>query len=307
MMVFLSYINTKYFNITNMKTHKTTLIFFFALLMSFNFKAQDCNYFNLPKPGTTPQQFNPEVLDLNGRFKFNVEIKSCDEVYFTSFGKTENIYVTKRKNGKWTKPNIASFSDPDFNDADPFLTQDGTQMYFISKRPTHKNDTKFDFNIWVAQRINGKWSKPEPLPSPINSDEANEYFFSISNKGNAFFASNRKGGEGSFDIYKTKILADNTFSEPENLGQPVSSETYEFDPYISLDETFMIFSINENNNSSLYVSFQENNTWSTPKNLGDKINITNQDFAPSLSADGKFLFYSNNGKLMWVSTEILKD
>ena len=122
-----------------------------------------------------------------------------------------------------------------------------------------------------------------------------------------FFSSNRKGGEGSFDIYTAKIIGDNQFSEPQNIGQPVSTGKYEFDPYISPDEKLIIFSINEKGNSSLYYSYKDkNNKWTTPQNLGDKINITNQDFAPSLSADGKFLFYSNNGKLRWVRSKILK-
>ena len=288
---------------------KSIIITFILIVVYFNTTAQEsnCEYYNLPKPNVTPKDFNPKILDLNGSFKFNLEIKKCDEVYFTVIGSSENIFFSKKTNNTWSKPKIASFSDPNYNDADPFLTKDGNRIYFISKRPTNQKDKKLDFNIWYADRENDKWTTPKPLPKPINSDNYDEYFFSISDKGNAFFSSNRKGGEGSFDIYTVKILGDNKFSEPKNAGQPLNTDKYEFDPYISPNESFIIFSINENNNSSLYFSYKDkNDNWTKPQNLGNKVNITRQDFAPSLSADGKYIFYSNNGKLKWVSNEILK-
>lgn len=290
-------------------TLKKLMFLFFILIANSAILAQgnDCDYFGLKKPGKSPQDFNPQLLDLNESFKFNLEIKSCDQIYFTTIDNEENIYFSKRQNGQWNKPKIASFSDPNYGDADPFLSKDGTKIYFISKRPTSTSDKKLDWNIWYADTQNGDWSDPKPLPSPINLDDSNEYFFSISNKGNIFFSSNRKGGEGSFDIYTAKITGDNTFSTPKNVGNPVSTTKYEFDPYISPDEQLLIFSINERGNSSLYYSYKDqDNKWTNPQNLGKKINITNQDFAPSLSADGKFLFYSNNGKLKWVNSSILK-
>lgn len=294
----------------NLNTQSNIILTILILLFKSSIISQEsnCNYFNLPKPGLTPQNFNPKVLDLKGSFKFNVEIKNCNEIYFTTISNKENIYFSKKINNKWSEPQIASFSSLDYSDADPFLSKDKNTIYFISKRPTHKTDKNLDWNIWVANRKNGNWTTPKPLPNPINLDNSNEYFFSISDKGNVFFSSNRKGGNGSFDIYTAKISGENQFSKPQNLGKPISTNNYEFDPYISPDESFIIFSINEKGNSSLYFSTRDkSNNWTKPQNLGDKINITNQDFAPSLSADGKFIFFSNNGKLKWVSSEILNE
>ncbi|WP_422860836.1 TolB family protein [Flagellimonas sp. S174] len=283
----------------------TSLVALFGC--GLNAQENDCNYFDLSLPKGVPQDFNPEVLDLKGSFKYNVEMKNCNEIYFTTIDSKENIYFSKKHDGKWSEPTIATFSDSNYNDADPFLTKDGNRIYFISKRPTHETDKNLDFNIWYADKENGEWLNPKPLAKPINSDDFDEYFFSISNMGNAFFSSNRNGGEGSFDIYTVKILDNYTFSEPKNVGRPLNTEKYEFDPYISPDERFMLFSINENGNSSLYYSSKDgNNTWTEPQSLGDQINSTRQDFAPSLSPDGKFIFYSNNGKLRWVSTAILE-
>ncbi|MCG8697042.1 MAG: hypothetical protein MI922_03225, partial [Bacteroidales bacterium] len=162
-----------------------------------------------------------------------------------------------------------------------------------------------DYNIWYADKIDTGWSAPKALPGPINT-AYQEYFFSISNHGNAFFSSNRPGGNGSFDIYQVKISADGTMSKPKNIGAPINTSKYEYDPFISPDETFMVFSIKKKGNSDIYISFKnEKEKWSNVINLGDKINISKQDFAPSLTPDNNFLIYTNEGKLKWVSTEIL--
>ncbi len=284
----------------------TLLVLLIISIQIATSQTSTCDYFGLKKPDTIPQDFNPKLLNLNGSFKFNLEIKTCDVIYFTTIDSEENIYFSKKRMGKWSQPKIASFSDPNYGDADPFLSKNGKRIYFISKRPTHKSDNQLDWNIWYSSNEDGEWTIPKALPEPINSSDFDEYFFSISDRGNVFFSSNRRGGEGSFDIYTAKILNDNKFSAPRNIGQPVSTEKYEFDPYISPDERFIIFSINEGGNSSLYYSTNDNkNNWTKPQNLGDRINITNQDFAPSLSADGKFIFYSNDGNLKWVSTDVL--
>ncbi|MEM9362135.1 MAG: sialidase family protein [Bacteroidota bacterium] len=288
---------------------KKILFIFILILGSHRAISQEntCTYFDLPTPKNTPLDFNPDVLDLKGSFKFNVELTHCDQIYFTTIDTNENIYFSKKKNGIWSKPKIASFSDSNHGDADPFLTKDGNRIYFISKRPTSKTDKKLDWNIWFADKKDEAWSKPKPLPEPMNSEAFDEYFFSISDKGKVFFSSNRKGGEGSFDIYTAKISSKNEFSKPVNVGRPLSTEKYEFDPYIAPDESFILFSIYENNDSDIYVGLKdENGNWTEPQNLGEKINITNQDFAPSLSADGRFIFFSNDGKLKWVSSDILK-
>ncbi|MEM1001977.1 MAG: hypothetical protein AAGH46_04940 [Bacteroidota bacterium] len=137
---------------------------------------------------------------MDGSFKFNVVLSNCNEIFFTSITSSENIFVSKKENGTWSTPKIASFSDPNYNDADPFLSSDSEIMYFISKRPTSKDDQNLDFNIWFAKRNDRGWSSPKPLPAPINSDESDEYMFSVSDSGNAYFSSNRSGGNGSFDI-----------------------------------------------------------------------------------------------------------
>ncbi len=297
-----------------MKQHKLNYCFtmMVILLMMLNIseaKSQfaQCDYFGLKTPGTTPQEFNPSVLNLKG-FIFNGAFSpKCDEFYFTRVNSKENIYRSKKVNGAWQSPEVVSFSDRNFNDADPFFDPRGKRVYFISTRPIGASQQSNVYNIWYAERKGDDWSKPVALPSPINT-ENNEYFFSVSNKGNAFFASNRAGGKGSFDFYQLKVSKNGKMSKPQNMGNPISTKGYEFDPHISLDESFMVYSVNDDQGASdLYFSYKDNKgNWTKGISLGDQVNVSRADFAPSLTPDNRYIIYTNNGKLMWVSVDLLE-
>lgn len=291
----------------NMKTAKLIALFILTCHIGMAQPSQ-CDYFGLEKPGTLPQRFNPPILELNASFIFNAMFSpNCDEIYYTKVDARENIYFSKKVDGKWQAPKIASFSTTGFNDADPFFDPDGNRIYFISARPIDASDTEYDYNIWYADREGKGWSKPTALPSPINTDYE-EYFFSISSKGNGFFASNRPGGVGSFDIYQVKVSEDGSMTKPKNVGEPLNTSGYEFDPHISLDESFMIFSINKNGSSDIYFSYKDRKgEWVKAIELGDKINTSGDDFAPSLTPDNKHFIYTNQGALKWVSTDLLDD
>lgn len=282
-----------------------------TIFISFVAHSQEapCDYFGLERPDTIPRDFDPEVLSLDGAFIFNgvFSVPNCDEFYFTKIDAKENIYFSKKVNGVWQSPLLASFSHQSYHDADPFFTQDGKRIYFVSSRPIDVSDTKFDYNIWYAERNDKGWDTPVVLPAPINTDDE-EYFFSISNKGNAFFASNRPGGIGSFDIYQLQILEDGSMSDPVNLGGPINTNKYEFDPHISLDERFMIFSINNADGfSDLYFSYKnEQGEWAETINMGDQINTPVQDFAPSLTPDNRYLIYTYGGDLKWIHLDVLE-
>ena len=274
-------------------------------------QSSNIDYFDLNRPSLIAQDFDPKVLSLEGSFVFNATFSSVgNEFYFTKVESKENIYFSTKKDGNWQSPSIASFSNPSYHDADPFFSLDGSRIYFVSSRPVNTSDTKFDYNIWYADRNNTGWDSPKALPEPINTDNE-EYFFSISNEGNAYFSSNRPGGFGSFDIYTTRILENGEMTNPTNFGNPVSSSFYEYDPYIAPDESFIIYSINDKPNgigkSDVFFSCKsENGDWSDPINLGSQVNGTEQDFAPSLSPDSKFIFFTRGGNMKWISVELLE-
>ena len=74
----------------------------------------------------------------------------------------------------------------------------------------------------------------------INSKH-HEFSPFLTNDSTLFFASNRPGGQGGFDLYYSRPLSKNLFkwSEPKNLGSTINSEKY--DAYLSVSDGGEVF------------------------------------------------------------------
>lgn len=85
-------------------------------------------------------------------------------------------------------------------------------------------------DLYIAQKSNGHWSKPQNLGGKINSayDETNPF---LSQDGRSlYFSSNNVIGMGGFDVYKaTYSDYKKEWSEPANMGVPINSSRDETD------------------------------------------------------------------------------
>lgn len=95
------------------------------------------------------------------------------------------------------------------------------------------------WDIWLAERADGRWSDPRPAPF---DGEANDFDPMFSADGEwLYFFSNRAGGRGGDDLYRVRRLADGGFAAPENLGAGVNSAGDEWAPTPSADGRFLLF------------------------------------------------------------------
>ncbi|HDP79985.1 MAG TPA: OmpA family protein, partial [Spirochaetes bacterium] len=98
---------------------------------------------------------------------------------------------------------------------------DGKGVYFSSLRPGGQGG----WDIWFAPINNGVFGEPVNMPLGINSTE-NEAYLSIIGK-TLYFCSNRKGGYGRYDIYRTTLTEDRYLSiivKDKKTGKPLSLE-----------------------------------------------------------------------------------
>lgn len=199
------------------------------------------------------------------------------------------IFQLEFKNGKWCCEKEISFSS-DFNDYHPVFSPDGKWVYFNSDKPI-PNSTKQSekMNIWRVKYNNGNWGVPEYLTA-INT-ENHESYPTITNDGTLYFNSDREGGKGSMDIYKSELKQGN-FSTPVPILALNSIES-ENDLVVDPNERFMIFNryIFENKEIELFISFNKNGIWSEPKpvNTINKKNVW--ELTPTLSPDGIYFLY----------------
>ncbi|MFC2103311.1 hypothetical protein ACFLSS_02665 [Bacteroidota bacterium] len=219
-----------------------------------------------------------------------------NEFYYTLWaGSFGVIVLTKKENDVWTKPEVVSFSH-EYSNLEPFITADGTRLFFASNRPTNDSDETEDYNIWFVEKTENNWSKPEAPGLHINTD-ANEFYPSLADNGNLYYTARYENSIGGEDIWMCKFET-GKYLEPINLGKNINSETDEFNAFISPDESFLIYSSWNREggygSGDLYISFKDqNNEWKSSINLGDRINSNSLDYCPFVSRDGKVFFFTS--------------
>ncbi|MFK8054103.1 MAG: polysaccharide deacetylase family protein [Woeseiaceae bacterium] len=266
-------------------------------------------YLETSTPGMTPQKFAPERVSLAGRYEYGSVFSADGKELF--FGVAENgrgeIHTMRYQDGEWSTPNVV-LSDPDFTYGDPFLSRDGTRLYFISERNTGRNKDSNKHDLWYVTRTRQGWSEPQNLGSTVNTD-SDEYYVSFTDDDVLAFASGKAAkNNGDFDIYLSR-QSDHQFSKPEPLSDNVNTAWYEADPFIAPDGSYLLFSSNRRGNlgkRDLYVTFrQSDQSWSTPVALGNGVNTPELELCPFVTKDGRFLFYTSNEDIYWVDATVI--
>lgn len=225
------------------------------------------------------------------------------------------LCTTHRGNGgHWAPPEIAAFSGV-HHDLGPSLTPDGSRLYFTSDRPLEcdraqtaacelpaVSPEKRRYKIWFVERNAQGWGHPRVLGPPVSSD-ALEYGATVARDGTLYFASNRKGGAGSFDIYRSR-LEGGEYKTVESVGASINTAGPEIQPAISPDGTILVFLApgrddetigihKEYAHGDLYVSFFQDGAWTAARNCGPPINSAAAESWPAFSSDGTRFFFSS--------------
>ncbi|MGO8055647.1 hypothetical protein, partial [Rhizobium leguminosarum] len=105
-----------------------------------------------------------------------------------------------------------------------------------------------------------------------------------------------KNGIGKEDIYMARIN-NGKYEEPVALDSAVNSKTYEFNAFVSPDESFIIFSSfgrkDDLGGGDLYMSVKdEKGEWQPAKHLSI-LNTTRIDYCPFVSNNKKILFFTS--------------
>lgn len=213
------------------------------------------------------------------------------------------LYMKKDAKGKWSKPVVAPFAGK-FSDLEPAFTPDGNKLFFCSNRPVAGTALK-DFDIWYTEKKNGEWGEPLNAGAPVNTD-ADEFYPSVTTSGNLYFTAAYKNSIGLEDIYVAK-WNNGKYLEPVPLDSAVNSKTYEFNAFVSPDESFILFTSygrsDDAGGGDLYMSTKdENGNWNEAKNLR-QLNSDKLDYCPFVSFDKKILFFTSEKHLIQKSFE----
>ena len=99
-----------------------------------------------------------------------------------------------------------------------YLTERKDEVYFSMPQDSMHNQ-----DLYKMEKLLDGWSDPIPLKE-INSEYDDLYPYLMIDGVTLYFSSNREGGLGGYDIYKTVYDPDTkSFSEPVNMGIPFNS------------------------------------------------------------------------------------
>ncbi|MBB4077714.1 hypothetical protein GGR28_000315 [Lewinella aquimaris] len=159
---------------------------------------------------------------------------------------------------------------------------DGTQVVFSRNNFTPGTrmipEAGITLSLMVAD-VNeaGAWTNVRPLP--FNGNDFNTGFGSFGSDGTTiYFASDRPGGWGGYDLYRVKKLGDDWEVAPENLGPTVNTQGHEITPYF--DGSSLFFSSNWHQGLGAYDVFRagmENGRPGTLFHLGGAVNSSRDD------------------------------
>ena len=274
-------------------------------------------YLGQKPPGKIPEIFAPGIVSTaNYTEVLDIYITNKWRIHFYRDLPTRTLELTTElKNGKWTSPSHAMyFTGPNYPEL--LLIPDEKMIAIAANRSIEGGEVSPNgFDIWIAQETNDgghlvRWLGPE-----INS-KRHDSWPSMTKDGTIYFYSDREGGMGGSDIYKTKLI-NGKYLKVENIGAPVNTKYGEADPYVAQDESYIVFCSASPHRkrfgkADLFVIFkQQDDSWSEPLNMGSAINTAENEDRPMLTTDGKYMFFSreNHGTLdiYWVSTKIIDE
>jgi len=211
----------------------------------------------------------------------------------------QDFWMTRRVGGEWQAPVNLKELNTYQNEGPDSITADGKTMYFTGCN--RKKDGSDKCDIYVTNLGgDGKWSKPENLGPPINT-EYEECNASISPDGKTlYFSSDRPGGQGGYDIWVSTLKANGKWSEPKNLGSTVNTSGWEGVAFVAADGVTLFFSSNGHGgfgNADVFVTrLQLDGSWSEPDNLGGLINSPYNDIYFTFPASGDWAYFSSSNE-----------
>ncbi len=263
-----------------------------------NFPVLKGDYLGQNPPGLTPEIFAPGIIS-TGYHDGCITFSPDGNELFYHFGGHGRMVILhmKQENGRWTMPQVASFSGQ-YRDGEPHFSHDGNKLLFRSTRPLDGKGEPMEYvDNWIVERSETGWGEPKNLGRPINS-EKNDLYPMLSRTGDLYFASDRDGG---WDIYVSKF-EDGEYAEPRKLSDAINSEFGDWDAYLAPDESYLLFGSNGRSDgfgeSDLFISFRKKDgTWTKSKNMGSQINTFYREVDPVVSPDGKYIFFRSNRRI----------
>ena len=154
-------------------------------------------------------------------------------------------------------------------------------------------------DLWYSVFGKDTWSEVKNAGPVINGKTSWDSQPSLSSDGKVlYFASNRPGGVGELDIWKSVKNKEGNWGEPVNLGPEINTPGNEKSPFFHSDGQTLYFSSTGHLGYGAYDIFfaklDKETGWQKPKNIGYPINSEKDDLGFFVSTDGKTGYFASD-------------
>lgn len=214
----------------------------------------------------------------------------------------QDIWVATRadENSAWGAPvNLGMTVNTSADEAAPAFSRDGRQMFFVSNRTGGPGG----LDIWLSVRDDKNndfgWQTPANLGAPVNSASNDAGPGSLREGGEEvlYLTSNRPGGAGGPDIYRSVRLEDGSFATPVAVAE-LNSPAQDARAAVRRDsrEVFFFSTRPGSLAADLWTSTRQSRhaPWSTPSNMGPVVNSASDDVQPAIARDRTTLFFASS-------------
>jgi outer membrane protein OmpA-like peptidoglycan-associated protein len=251
---------------------------------------------------TDEYEYFPALTADGNTFLFTRNIREGEGV---TAPRQEDFYISKKVNNVWQTANPISSVNTPGNEGAPSLSADGEIMFFASCMEmtgdygSSERKGYGSCDIFYAQKINGKWSKPRNAGSMINTKNW-ETQPSFSSDGKTLYFIRgivARDGIKNPDIYSSTIGEDGKFSEPIKLSDNINTTMGEESVFIHPDNQTLYFSSEGHpgmGGLDIFVSKkQADGTWGKAVNLGYPINTFLDENSLLVDANGKLAYFAS--------------
>jgi outer membrane protein OmpA-like peptidoglycan-associated protein len=206
----------------------------------------------------------------------------------------EGFFISLRIDSDWTNVQPYDLKWKSIgNMGAPAFSPDGNSLYFSGCGWLSGLGS---CDIYFSVLSSDEWTLPRNLGKDLNSASWDSQPSISADGKELYFVSNRSGGFGGSDLYKSVLLEDGSWSKPHNLGETLNTSGNEMAPYIHPDGKTLYFSSDGHSGfggSDIFISrLDEADRWSKPINMGAPINTLFDEINIIVEASGNQAYLS---------------
>ena len=209
-----------------------------------------------------------------------------------------DMYVADVDSNQLSNPRIFDRKlNGSLHDGPACFSNEGTFMAFTRNNYHARNKINIvELQIWFSNFKDGKWSKPTPFI--YNNTAYSVGQPCLTPDGNTlYFASDKPGGFGGVDLYKTTKDVSGVWQKPINLGDKINTEGDEMFPFLVAKSGTFFFSSNGRfglGGLDIFIAKLNGTEFSQPYNAGSPLNTQYDDFAAIIDDKVDKGYFSTN-------------